>query len=157
MRLLVTEKIHYEDNIFFLTMMIRTTSNAIKLNIDADYFADKVLEDCFFISSSIQKIYISIKDNKRLIRRNIYLHSVMQLKKVFNRLIEDILSLDENFSSIFKLSFPKLRRMTATHLDEIDFIRKELGDTDEVSIDANIISYEEMHYLMEPLDKAMEN
>jgi len=147
------EKIHYDDNIFFMTALIRTLNDAVKLNVDAEYFADKVLEDTLFLDSSIQKIYGSIKENTHLIRRNPYLHSIMKLKKAYGRLLDDLLAIDGPFSAPFETMRPKLRRIAASHLSDVKEIREGLKDVQEVKIDSDMISYDELHFLMSPMEE----
>ena len=151
------EKIHYDDNIFFMTALIRTLNDAVKLNVDADCFADKVLEDTLFIDTSIQKIYGSLKENTHLIRRNSYLHSIMKLKRAYGRLLEDLLSTDGAFAATFETMRPKLRRIAAGHLNEVKDIRDGLGDVQSVKIDSDMISYDELNFLMSPIEESSDS
>ncbi|MCK5736711.1 MAG: hypothetical protein KAH21_09540, partial [Spirochaetaceae bacterium] len=98
----MAEKIHYDDNIFFMTALIRTLDDAVKLSVDAEYFADKILEDTLFIDNSIQKLYGSLKENSHLIRRDSYLHSIMKLKKSYGRLLENLLSTSGNSAAPYE-------------------------------------------------------
>jgi hypothetical protein len=150
------DKIHYEDNIFFMTALIRTLNDAVKLNVDADYFADKVLEDTLFIDTSIQKIYGSLKENNHLIRRNSYLHSTMNVKKAYARLLEDLLSTDGAFAAPFETMRPKLRRIAAGHLNDVKEIKDGLDDVQDIKNDGDTISYDELHFLMSPMDESSE-
>lgn len=146
------EKIHYDDNIFFMTALIRTLNDAVKLHVDPEYFADKVLEDTLFLDSSIQKIYKSIKENTHLIRRNTYLHSIMKLKKNYGRLLDDLMAINGPFSAPFENMRPKIRRIAALHLNDVKEIREGLKDVQEVKIDSDMISYDELHFLMSPME-----
>lgn len=148
----MTEKIHYDDNIFYLTALITTVSDGLKLSIDPDYFSEKILEDVFFIDSAIQKAYGSLRSNTHLIKRNAYLHSIMKLKKAFSRLVEEILSLEGPFSDRMSQVFPKLRRSAAAHLKDVREIREQLKDLDGPKLDSDLISYSELNYLMTPVE-----
>jgi hypothetical protein len=146
------EKIHYEDNIYFLTALIRALNDAVHLNVDADYFADKVLEDTLFIDTSIQRIHSSLRENNHLIRRNAYLHSVMKLKRAYGRLLEELLAIDGDFAAPFESMRPKLRRIAAAHFDDVKSIRSELRGADDVKLDSDMISLDELSFLMTPID-----
>jgi len=150
------EKIHYEDNIFFMTALIRTLNDAVRLNVDADYFADKILEDTLFIDTSIQKIYGSLKENTHLIRRNSYLHSTMKVKRAYARLLEDLLSTDGAFAAPFETMRPKLRRIAAGHLNDVKEIKDGLDDVQDIKNDSDTISYDELHFLMSPMEESSE-
>lgn len=150
------EKIHYDDNIFFMTALIRTLNDAVKLDVDADYFADKVLEDTLFIDTAIQKIYGSLNENMHLIRRNSYLHSIMKLKRSYGRLLEDLLATEGAFAMPFESMRPKLRRIAAGHLNDVKEIRDGLEDVQSVKVDSDTISYDELHFLMSPMEESPE-
>ena len=150
------EKIHYDDNIYFLTALIRTLNDAVRLNVDAEYFADKVLEDTLFIDSTIQKVHGSLKDNLHLIRREIYLHSVMKLKRAYGRLLEDLLSTEGAFAAPFESMRPKLRRIAAAHFDDIKAIRSELKGAVGGRVDRDMISLDELNFLITPIDDGAE-
>jgi hypothetical protein len=149
----MAEKIHYDDNIFFMTALIRTLDDAVKLSVDADYFADKVLEDTLFIDSSIQKLYSSLKNNLHLIRRNSYLHSIMKLKKAYGRLLENLLSTTGNLAVSIESMRPKIRRIAASHLNDVKEIRESLEKNQDVKPDSDTISYDELNFLMSPMEE----
>ena len=153
----MSQKIHYDDNIFFLTAMIRTLNDAVKINVDADFFGDKILEDTMFVDASIQKIYSSLKENTHLIRRNAHMHSVMKLKRAYGRLLDDLLTVEGAFSPVFKTIRPKLRRIASVHMDDVKLIRNNLEDSRKVKIDTDMISYNELHFLMNSMDEEQES
>ncbi len=152
----MAEKIHYDDNIFFMTALIRTLDDAVNLSVDADYFADKVLEDTLFIDTSIQKLYSSLKENTHLIRRDVYLHSIMKLKKAYVRLLENLLSTNGSFAAPFETMRPKIRRIAAGHLNDVNEVRKSLNEVEKVEADSDIISFDELNYLMSPMEEFTE-
>ena len=153
----MAEKIHYDDNIFFMTALIRTLDDAVKLSVDAEYFADKILEDTLFIDNSIQKLYGSLKENSHLIRRDSYLHSIMKLKKSYGRLLENLLSTSGNSAAPYESMHPKIRRIAAGHLNDIKTIRDSLNVIENVIPDNDTISYEELNFLMSPMEESPEN
>lgn len=147
------QKIQYDDIIFFLTANTRMLNDAVKLGLDANMFAPKILEDTMFIDSSIQKIYASLKGNKRLIRRELHLHAVMKLKKAYGRLLDDILAAEGIYHGVFKASLPKLRHIAVIHMNEAAQIREEIKDSEQIQIAGDVISYDELHYLMQSMDE----
>ena len=150
------EKIHYDDNIYFLSALIRALNDAVKLNVDAVYFADKILEDSLFIDSSIQKIYGSLKENSHLIRRNSYLHSIMKLKRSYVGLLEDLLATEGAFAAPFESMRPKIRRIAANHMDDVKTIRNGLSQVSEPRTEGDLITHDELHFLMSPMDDSLE-
>ena len=82
------KKIRYDDNIFFLTSLIRSIDEAIQLDVDPEFFVEKIIEDILFIDSTIQKLYLILKNNSRLLDSHIYLHCIVKVKKCFTDLLE---------------------------------------------------------------------
>jgi hypothetical protein len=148
----MAEKIRYDDNFFFLTALIRALSDGVKLGVDADLFSEKILEDTFFIDSTIQRLYSSLNENPHLIRRDSYLHSIMILKKAYSRLLEDLLAAEGIFSAQFESMRPKLRRIAAAHLNDVGAIREGIETVRDARIDSDTISYDELHFLMSPIE-----
>jgi len=148
----MAEKIHYDNNFFFITAMIRTLDAAISLNIDAEYFADKVIEDILFIDSTIQKLYLSLTGNQYLIRRKIHLNSIMKLKKAFCRLLDKLLALKG--TSLMPIDFQrtKLKGMVSTYLNEVQEIHEILNGTHTTRFESDEISHDELQMLMSPMD-----
>ncbi len=152
----MSEKIHYEDNLFFLASLIRTLSDAVKLPVDADYFAEKVLEDTLFIDLSIQKIYGSLKDNPYLIRRNSYFHTVMRLKRAYAELLEVLLTTQGDFSRPFLPVEGKLRRIAETHNEDAQAILKILQNEEQPVNSQDMISRDELEFLTSPMEESPE-
>ncbi len=152
----MAEKIHYDDNIFFMTALIRTLDDAVNLSVDADYFAEKVLEDTLFLDTSIQKLYSSLKENTHLISRDAYLHSIMKLKKAYGKLLENLLSTTGNFAAHFETMRPKIRRIAAGHLNDVNEVRKDLNEVKKSKVDNDMISYDELNFLMSPMEESPE-
>jgi len=147
----MAEKIHYDDNIFFMTALIRTLGDAVHLNVDAEYFAEKVLEDTLFLDTSIQKLYGSLRENNHLIRRDNYLHSIMKLKKSYGKLLENLLATNGSFAAPFETIRPKMRRIAAGHLNDVKEIQKGLEKILPEKTDSDTISLDELSFLMSPM------
>lgn len=81
-------KIHYEDDLFFLHSILRTLESGLRLDIDADFFSDKVLEDVFFIDATLMRLFSSLTDNPYLINRASYLRSLRRTVVAFSDFLE---------------------------------------------------------------------
>ncbi|PIE04769.1 MAG: hypothetical protein CSA76_02540 [Spirochaetales bacterium] len=150
------EKIHYDDNLYFLAAFIRALNDAVKLKVDAEFFAEKILEDTFFIDLSIQKIYGSLKSNIHLIRRSNYLHTVMRVKQSYIELLEDLLSLQGDLADPFASVTSKLRKMAVVHRQEVRTILKDLQSEQFSENSHELTSRDELHFLMQPMEELTE-
>ncbi len=151
------KRIQYDDNIFFLMVMIRNLHDAIKLNVNAEYFASKILEDCLFINSIIQKIYTSLMENNNLIHGPTHLHSIMKTKVVYGKLLETILRTKDDYLTVFKPEFSEIKKIAADHLDDILIIKEKLSNLDGRKTDKRVISCDELHFLLSPIEERVES
>jgi len=146
------EKIHYDDSIFFIRSLIRTLHDAIRLNVNTEYFADKILEDILFINASIQKIYGSLKNNSLLIRRNVYYHSMMKLKEAYVHFLDELRSTRSGFGNSFEHMRTKFKLILENNLKDLQDIRDFISGTETEEVEGDTISRDELHYLMSPME-----
>lgn len=144
------QKIHYENDIFYLKSYIRILSDALKLNIDSFIFAEKTMEDINFIESIIHKLYTSLEENPHLIRRTDHLLSIQEVKKYFISYLETLTRNGNPYSTDLKQAFPKLRRSVVNHTRDLSSIQSQLQTTEPASIDNGHISENEMSFLLTP-------
>ncbi|KGM42670.1 hypothetical protein S1OALGB6SA_1466 [Olavius algarvensis spirochete endosymbiont] len=146
------EKTHYDDNILFLRSLIRTLHDAIRLNVDIEYFANKILEDILFINSSIEKIYDSLKKNSLLIRRNVYYHSIMKLKEAYVHFLNELHSTNGRFRKTFEHTRANFSLILENNLKDLQDIKDFIGGTEAGKVEGDAISRSELHYLMSPIE-----
>jgi hypothetical protein len=144
------QKIHYENDIFYLKTYIRILSDGLKLNIDSFIFAEKTLEDINFIEKIIDKLYASLEENTHLIRRSDHLLSVLEVKKYFISYLETLTRNGNPFSNDLKQAFPKLRRSVANHTRDLSIILGLLKNSGNINTDSEHISENEMSFLLTP-------
>ena len=147
----MSEKVHYEDNLFFLLTDITRLKNGLKLSIDNDFFARKILEDLFFIDASLSCHYQLLKENPYLIRRRDYLFSVQKLKRKLTELQDAVLDMTAFFREEEKERFPEIKRSLAKHLQDIQEIRQEIrSNMENPKEDNSSLSSSEYSLLMDP-------
>lgn len=148
------EKIRYDDNIFFIRSLIRTLHDAIRLDVDIEYFADKILEDILFINASIQKIYGSLKNNSLLIRRNVYYHSIMKLKEAYVHFLNELRSTGGGVGNSFEHMRTKFKLITENNLKDLEEIKDIISGIEVGKVEGDTISQSELHYLMSPMENS---
>lgn len=144
------QKIHYENDIFYLKSYIRILNDALKLNIDSFIFAEKTMEDINFIESIIAKLYTSLEENPHLIRRTDHLLSIMEVKKYFITYLETLTRNGNPYSTDLKQAFPKLRRSVVSHTRDLSTIQGLLKTTESANTENEHISENEMSFLLTP-------
>ncbi len=147
--LAMTKKIHYDDNIFFLDTMIKTVKSGLSLDIDPEYFIDKVIEDLLFLDGTLLLIFSSLKGNLYLLKRAEYLRSLLRGEKNFLDLVDAILEKKIPFSEHLTPLFDKLRTLRAEHLQACQEMKRLLTESrEEPYPGADVISPTEFHLLL---------
>jgi len=84
-------KIHYEEDLFFLNLQMKWLREGLRLQIDADYYQDKILADLRFVDATLDKILSTLKENANLIRRAEYLYNLVKVEGTFVELLGEVL------------------------------------------------------------------
>ena len=84
------QKIHFEDNIFFLNEIVRTLQRNMSLKPDPEYFLEKIIDDITFLDSTFTQLCSSLKGNPHLINRQQYLRYRSKTASLFIRLLESL-------------------------------------------------------------------
>jgi hypothetical protein len=141
-------KVHYEDDLFFLHSILRTVEAGLRLDIDAELFRDKVLEDVFFIDATLMRIFSSLKDNPYLISRANYLRSLRRTVVAFSSFVEQFARGDLGYGEAVAAYHDRLETALRAHRQ----VRKEIDqilDEEDVSEEtASLISTEEYSFLL---------
>jgi hypothetical protein len=146
-------KVHYEDNLFFLHSILRTIESGLRLDIDPEYFKDKILEDLFFIDATLMRTFSSLKENEFLINRASYLRSLRRTLRAFTDFLGSVTAGRLGAAEILEAYQDRLLSTLETHrkvILEIDSILDRLEPDDEAS---KVISMEEYGFLLSRSDE----
>jgi hypothetical protein len=142
-------KINYEDNIFFLDTIVSALKSGLTLDIDPEYFRDKVVEDVFFVDTSLKRIYVSLKENNFLIRRAEYLRSLLRVSRLFREFLDRLVNKEVAFASHLEPYFLKLRGAATDHEAIAGEIMDILEVTEPTEVDQDFVSQDEFRFLLE--------
>lgn len=145
-------KIHYEDDFFFLNLQMRLLREGFQLQVDADYFLDKILEDIRFLDSSLGRLLATLKENSKLIRRADYFHNLVKTETVFTELLSDLVGNQFSFCEHLVPYHDELRARLEAHNNNVAEIRDLLKVlTAEDAEKEDVITQEELNLLTTPL------
>ena len=144
-------KVHYEDNLFFLSTLVKALKTGLAQDIDPEFFIDKVIEDIFFIDSSLAKTFNTLKSSTHLIKRKEYLRVLFRTKKVFIEFLEEIVGGKLAFSPNLEPFFPKLKNSLNEHIKDNEEIHLLLEDGSDLAeaVEDDVISRTEYQFLLE--------
>ncbi|TVR01994.1 MAG: hypothetical protein EA403_09490 [Spirochaetaceae bacterium] len=146
-------QIHYDDDLYLVQLMIKTLGSAVRLDLDPDLFAGKLVEDIDFIDGTIQALFRRLRESDRLLRRMEYLRSVLRAKHALVETIDTCLQPESPLHEALSPSSGRLRAIRIEHRDDCADIEALLsrGDEDD-SDDGELVSHEEIASLLQPDD-----
>jgi Mg2+ and Co2+ transporter CorA len=150
-------KTNFDDNIFFVNTIVKTLKAGISLDIDPEYFREKMVEDILFVDSSLSRIYAALKENEHLIKRAEYLRNLARAKRIYADFLTDVLEGNLTFSANLDGYFSKFRASRSENLADVQEIHHLLDRPGHPEAEQeDIISHEEYKYLLEDDEQAAE-
>jgi hypothetical protein len=152
MREKMAEKVvNYDDNIFFLQLLIKSLKDGLKLDLSAGYFVQKIAQDIFFYATTIDHMYKKLKTNNHLLNRIDYLKNMQRLKMLFNEMLDDILSKRAPLALSFGSYTERLSEILRQNEDDVIDIRSILScERGERFEQESLVSPEEFKHLLAP-------
>jgi hypothetical protein len=147
----MTKRVNYEDNIFFLSMILTQLAAAFKLNIDVTLFKDRLIEEIRFLDAASDEIYQSLQSNPLMIDRWEHLKELQKLNRNFISLMEEILAGKLPLSQALEESYPLVERLLEARRAQQQRIR-DLTSGYQVSEGEaeQIVSEAEYRHLLSP-------
>ena len=141
-------KVHYEDNLFFLLQLTRTLEAGMSLDIDSEFFRDKILEDLLFVGEVSAKLFESLHEKTHLLRRREHLRSLLRANQHMIGVLRGL----ENNSLPFSAQLSSYRERLRALLSE----QEQIHSTTKALLDAPIpeddnrdqVSEEEFRFLL---------
>jgi len=147
--LTMTKRVNYEDDIFFLLLLLRRLKEGLKLKIDMEHFGSKIVDDVLFIDEKIETLLNLLKNQTLLLREEEYLIDLKKLTRLFIEFLNDLI--DKKFPGSYYfsdllMSFEKIRDKHEKFLEDIKVILKDI-ETKERDAE-QIVSSEEFKFLL---------
>lgn len=67
------QRIHYQDDIFYLSLIARTTAEGFSVDVDPELFLQKLRDDILFVEQRLSAMFEMLSSNDRLLDRLEYL------------------------------------------------------------------------------------
>ncbi len=145
----MTNIINYEDDIFYLTHIVKKLADGIKLEIDPNSFKDIIYEEILFINKTSENLFNSLKKSQLKINRDLHLKNMLRLNRQYVYFLDDIINKNYPFTTYLQDHIDKLSSIKAQHTEFIAEIEDLLSDISKDSNgDQEIISEEEMRILL---------
>jgi hypothetical protein len=145
----MTNIINYEDDIFYLTHIVKKLADGLKLEIDPVNFKDKVVSEIDFIHTCTGQIFTSLKKSQLKINRDTILKNMLRLNRHFIRLLDDIINQATPFTHYLQEDANRFSALKTRHtefMQEIEDILSSIAK--KGNGDQETISEEEMRILL---------
>jgi len=142
-------KVNYDDNLFYVHSLIKGLRGGLQLELDVDYFRDKVVEDIFFIDRTLQQIYEALRVNSYLINRRDHLRELMRVKRGLADLLGAVLDGSLPWSANLSGFTDKLTGARDHHVRDITDIQGLMEGATPVDEPQDVVSQDEYRFLFE--------
>lgn len=99
----INKIIQYEENIFYLKILLNNIKKSHVLNINTELFHLKIKNDMIFIDKTTQILFEHLQKSDKLITKDEQMHSILELKQLYlkecSNLIANGLLREEDFSN----------------------------------------------------------
>ena len=147
------QKINYEDDTFYLLLMLKRMHDGLKLDIDPEYFLDKVVDDIFFADEVISTLYSNLRRSS-ILRKAEYIRNIHRVKRLMVDLIDNIVHHRIPLSNNIAEFLDSLKNIVEIHRRDIRDIRKYLASVeDETTDDELMVSERELKFLFSKNDE----
>jgi hypothetical protein len=79
----MAKRIHFEDDIFYLNLLIRTFRDGLELDLDTELFLTKAIDELSFIDDVFERLLDELGANERLIDRVDHLMNLLEAEERF--------------------------------------------------------------------------
>jgi hypothetical protein len=140
-------RVNYEDNLFYIMTLTRALRSGLQLEIDPDYFRDKIVEDIFFLDRVLEQIYEALRLNSYLINRRDHLRELMRAKRAFADMLDEVLETRVAFSDHLEPFRAKLAGAREQHVRDLSDIQSSMDSGASTEDQQSIVSQDEYRFL----------
>lgn len=147
----MTRRINYEDDIFSLALQVRCLRDMLRLEIDPEFFRERIVGDLAYLDATIGRVYAGLNASPSFVGRQDHLKEVQKLKRAFAEALGEILQKRSPFAPYLLDRFDGIQEMQAAHLRDAAEIRAVLsGQAPGPQEDEHMVSAEELKILFAP-------
>lgn len=150
----MTRKINYEDDIFSLALLVRCLQDILKLEIDPEFFRERVLSDIAWADSMIGRVYQGLLASSLFVKRQDHLREIQKLKRAFIEVLDGLLLKRVPFAEHVADSLDRLVAIREAHERDITDIKTTLAGRGQAAPEEeHMVSPEELKFLMTTPDE----
>jgi hypothetical protein len=147
----MTRRINYEDDIFSLALQVRCLRDMLKLEIDPEFFRERIVADIAYLDSTIGRVSQSLRASPSFVGKQDHLRELRKLEQALAEALAEILQKRSPFWQHLADRLDAVQEMQAAHLRDASEIRSLLaGQATGPQEEENMVSTEELKILFAP-------
>jgi hypothetical protein len=142
------QKTHYQDDLFFLSVLAKTLDSGLSVEADPEYFRERVAGDIFFIDSSLRSFCEMLAQNSHLIERTEYLKLLERTTRSFSASIERLLAGGYPMSEAYEAYRPQFKGILLGQKALLGELSEILRSTGQGENETDLVSSDELSELL---------
>lgn len=151
----MTRRINYEDNIFYLKLLLKQLQSALRLSIDGVLYAEKIAADIAFLDKTAGGILHSLETNMQLLDRLELLKDLEGFARRFAQFLDEVLAGETELLTGLGAHDQAFLQMKERCLENTRRIREFISGSRNGEAEADqIVSEEEFKFLLSQDDES---
>ena len=88
----MAKRIHFEDDIFYLNLLIRTFRDGLELDLDVELFLAHTVDEMTFVDEMFDRLLAALAENERLIERGDQLLNLLEAEERFTEVLAKVMA-----------------------------------------------------------------
>ena len=149
----MTRKINYEDDLFALSLIVRGLHDIVRLEVDADLFADRVADDASFVDGAAVRAFAGLRSSPFLVHRTEHLRALQKLLRNLAALLGELAGGSTPLAAALDARSADLQDRADARSRDADAIDTLLEEQAGAAMDdPHVVSAEELRILTAPAE-----
>lgn len=149
----MTRKINYEDDLFALSLIVRGLRDIVRLEVDADLFADRVADDASFVDGAAVRAFAGLRASPFLVHRTEHLRALQKLLRNLAALLGELAGGNTPLAAALDARSADLQDRADARSRDADAIDTLLEEQAGAAMDdPHVVSAEELRILTAPAE-----
>jgi len=144
----MAKRIHFEDNIFYVNLLIRTFRDGLELDLDMELFLAHAFDELAFIDETLERLLASLSENERLLERGDQLMNLLEAEDRFAEAFGRLMSGKGTLAQGLEPFAERLSELKARSQKRLAMIEGASTLKSEVPDDPYVVSQVELNELL---------
>jgi hypothetical protein len=140
--------IHYQDDLFFLSVQVKSLDTVLSTEADPEYFRDRIVGDLGFLDGALRSFGSMLAQNALLIDRPEYLKLLERTVRSFAGILDKLLSSEYPRAEAFGAFAPRIREALASQKGLLAELDGQLSSSLSGEAETDHVSQDELSGLL---------